>query len=326
VYKETWNRFYLAKQKPTEGKGWLLGTQLVLMTSAGRLLGGTVKSKDGLAPALQQVLDDYAKLPEEERRPKTVEGEVKPVPAPPAGGLVLTIYDRPLGRTEAGSYRLPEGQDLGGLRTEAPHGQRSSLWLTEEEWQSLIPANPQEGATHAVPTKLAKRIFLFGLVPQTLWVVENMWQPNSHREGDLKLAVEDVSAQTIQMRIHGSVVLVGKNGHTKEVKEGETRYEAKLEGTIVYDRVQKRITRWDMAALGDYSGEWFAGHVRWKEATREAPMPLGFSFELDRRDYVVPAENRRPASFVHAYIFKNREQYYWDPEKWEADWLKQQKR
>ena len=66
-----------------------MGTQLVLMTSAGRLLGGTVKSKDGLAPALQQVLDDYAKLPEEERRPKTVEGEVKPVPAPPAGGLVL---------------------------------------------------------------------------------------------------------------------------------------------------------------------------------------------------------------------------------------------
>jgi hypothetical protein len=120
--------------------------------------------------------------------------------------------------------------------------------------------------------------------------------------------------------------LVGKNGHTKEVKEGQTRYDAKLEGTLVYDRVQQRISRWDMAALGDYTGEWFAGNVRWKEATPEAPLPMGFSFELDRTDYTVPAERRRPASFVHAYIFRNREAYYWDPEKWEEDWKKQQQR
>ena len=58
---------------------------------------GRVKDRNGLATALQEVLDAYAKLPEAERRPKSVEGEIKPQPPPPPGGLVLTIYDRPLG-------------------------------------------------------------------------------------------------------------------------------------------------------------------------------------------------------------------------------------
>ena len=61
-----------------------------MMTSSGRLLEGTVKGKDGMAQALQEVLDGYAKLPEVERRPKTVDGEIKPQPAPPTDGLVLT--------------------------------------------------------------------------------------------------------------------------------------------------------------------------------------------------------------------------------------------
>src|SRR5262249_10123251 len=125
VYQEAWKRFYVAKPRPDEGNGWLRGTQLVLMTATGRLLSGSVKDKNGLAQGLQEVLDAYAKLPEEERRPRTVDGEEKPVPAPPPGGLVLTIYDRPLGRMTEGRYRLPEGRDFDGFRTHAPHGQRS---------------------------------------------------------------------------------------------------------------------------------------------------------------------------------------------------------
>ena len=70
---------------------------------------------------------------------------------------MLTIYDRPLGRTEEGRYRLPEGRDWGGFRTEAPHGQRSSLWLKEEEWKALIPEKPRKGQTAEVPAKLGKR-------------------------------------------------------------------------------------------------------------------------------------------------------------------------
>ena len=106
----------------------------------------------------------------------------------------------------------------------------------------------------------------------------------------------------------------------------ENRYDARLNGVVVYDRASKRIARWDMVALGDYTGCWFAGHKGWIEATPRAPLPLGFAFELDPSAYRVPAQRRRPRSFVHAYIFRDREAFYWDPLKWEEDWKKRQPR
>jgi hypothetical protein len=300
------------------------------MTSSGRLLSGSIKDRNGLAQGLQEVLDAYAKLPETERRPKSVEGEVKPQPLPPAGGLVLTIYDRPLGRSQKGEYRLPEGNDFAGFRTHAPHGQRSSLWLTREECRSLVPPSPRKGQTHPVPAKLAKRIWLYGLVPQTLWVVEESWKPDSVRAGDLKVTVEDVSPEVVRMRMHGTVLLSGPGvlhewPNRKFIKNVENRYDARLEGVLVYDRAQEKITRWDLAALGDYSGRWFAGNNGWKEATLQSPLPLGFAFELDPTAYDLPPDRRRPRSFVHAYIFRNREDHYWDPDKWLEDWKKRAK-
>jgi hypothetical protein len=297
------------------------------MTSTGRLLSGSVKDRKGLARGLAEVLDAYAKLPEAQRRARAVAGEEKPVAAPPPGGLVLTIYDRPLGRTEKGRYRLPEGRDLDGLRTEGPHGQRSSLWLTQEECRSLMPPRPRKGDTRKVPAKLARRICLYGLWPQTLWVVEQTWQPDSVRAGELTLTVEEVSGGAVRMRLDGSVLLSGKGPLKlyptgKVLKMVENRFDARLNGVVVYDRASKRITRWDMVALGDYSGCWFAGHKGWKEATPEAALPLGFAFEVDPSAYRVPAQRRRPRSFVHAYIFRDREPFYWDPEKWQEDWKK----
>ena len=289
--------------------------------------------RKSLATALEQVLEAYAKIPDDERRPPSVNGNEKPVPAPPAGGAVLTIYDRPLGYAD-GQYRLPEGSDLGDLRTHAPDGQRSSLWLTRQECQSLIPQSARKGESHVVPSALAKRICLYGLWPQTLWVVEHTWQPDSVRECELRTTVVDVSPTLLRLRIHGAVVLAanarlkiyptGKHG-----KDVQNRYDARLEGILVYDRPREKIVQWDMVALGDYTGAMFTtrlkdgrpiGDDQWREATKNAPAPLGFSFELDTSAYEAPPEYRRPRSFVHAYIFRDREPFYWDPEKWEADW------
>jgi hypothetical protein len=334
VYQKAWKRFYVAKTLPTEGKGWLRGTQLVLMTSAGVLLDGDAyDAKTGkldMVRGLRQGLQAYARLPAAQRRPREVPGVMAPQVPPPPGGLVLTIYDRALGRTEKGTYRLPEGKDLGGLRTEAPHGQRSSLWLTEKECQSLLPEHPRKGQTHKVPLQLAKRIWLYGLVPQSLWVVEESWKPDSVRAGDLQLTVEEVSPQSVRMRMHGSVLLVAPSvlrtwPQHKFIKNLENRYDARLEGVVVYDRASRRMTRWDLAVLGDYSGRWFTGNNGWKEATPAAPLPLGFAFEIDTTAYKLPPERRRPRSFVHAYLFRDREEYYWDPEKWAADTRKRQK-
>lgn len=331
VYQQAWKRFYVAKPRPDEGSGWLRGTQLVLMTSTGRLLTGTVKGRDGMAQALREVLDAYAKLPVAARRAKDVPGDVKPQPAPPPGGLVLTIHDRPLGRAADGHYRLPTGDDLGGFRTDAPHGQRSSLWLKEDEWKALIPAEPRVGQSAPVPAKLTKRLFLYGLVPQTLWVVEEMWRPNALQSGDLTATVVDVTPQRLRVRLHGTALLSSPGvlhawPERKFIKNVENRYDARLEGIIEYDRAAKKLTRWDMAALGDFSGRWFTGSKGWQEATRAAPLPLGFAVELDTTAYERPPERRRPRSFVHAYIFRETEPHYWDPDLWLRDWTKRQRR
>lgn len=333
VYQAAWKRFYVAKSNPDEGNGWLRGSQLVLMTSAGKLLAGSIKygDRNGMGPALREVLDAYAKLPEESRRAKAVDGEIKPQPAPPPGGVVLTIYDRPLGRDVQGQFRLPEGKDLGGLKTEAPHGQRSSLWLTADEIKALVPEKPEKGQTHKVPAKIAKRIWLYGLVPQSLWVVEEMWKPDSVRDGELNVTVEEVTPQTLKMRIHGSVLLVGPGvlhewPERKFIKNIENRYDARLEGIIEFDRTKQKVTRWDMTALGDFAGRWFGGQKGWNLATPEAPLALAFAFEVDRTAYELPPERRRPRSFVHAYIFRDREEQYWDPDKWLEDWKRRQKK
>jgi len=46
--------------------------------------------------------------------------------------------------------------------------------------------------------------------------------------------------------------------------------------------------------------------------TPEAPLPLGFAFELDQTAYELPPGRRRPRSFMHAYIFRVAEDHYWD--------------
>src|SRR5262249_40997088 len=153
-----------------------------------------------------------------------------------------------LGRDAEGRHRLPEGDDFGGLRTHAPHGQRSSLWLTKEEHESLVPHDPQKGQTHRVPAKLARRIWLYGLLPPTLWVVEESWKPNSVLAGELLVTVEEVTPQLVRMRVHGSVLLSGPGilhewPNRKFIKKLENRYDARLEGALVYDRARKGITR-----------------------------------------------------------------------------------
>ena len=48
-------------------------------------------------------------------------------------------------------------------------------------------------------------------------------------------------------------------------------------------------------------GRWFAGNKGWKEATADAPMPLGFAFEVDQTAYELPA-GTPPAALVHARL------------------------
>jgi hypothetical protein len=336
----------------------LQGTPFVICTATGRPLGS--KSVGGNpAAGLKKVLEDYAKRPEAERRPaQPIADANHPVPLPPEGGLVLTVWDRFLIRDAKGLYALPASNHggwvmpLGNGRyvptswTEwrnngepfavqvAPAAQRNSFWLQEAEWRALVPQSPKVGQTNPLPERLTKRISLYALWCSQAWQGGNPWEGDSIRQADLKLTVQEATSQTVRLRIHGTVLLVHEKynpGHNvkdaaKRFKvpanfEMDNRYDVGVEGTIVYDPARKRITRWDMVALGDYSGYNSYG------ASPVTPrIPYGHCFELDQSDYEVPAELRRPKPYVLLYQFAAKPDFYWIPEKYQEDWRKHNKK
>src|SRR5438876_651729 len=138
------------------------------------------------------------------RRPKTSRSSFA-TPAAPATTSRLALAEAPPHTTwqvvrPSIATRRSSSSTRSSPASHAAAGQRSSLWLTAEEHQSLMPADPKEGQTYKIASKLAKRICLYGLWPQTLWVVEHAWQPDAMREGELNLTVEDVSPQIVRMR------------------------------------------------------------------------------------------------------------------------------
>jgi hypothetical protein len=135
------------------------------------------------------------------------------------------------------------------------------------------------------------------------------------------------------MRIHGTVLLesrgrlhwnasvpADKRVMPKEFENLKNRYDARVEGRIVYDRAHAKIVRWDMAAIGDYSGVWIG--YRQSDGLRISavePVPYGFAFEIDQTAYDVPAARRRAKPFLLQYTFKQTERHYWDPDLWQED-------
>jgi hypothetical protein len=357
---EWWQDFARASRKTPNGvafsEAFVPGQSFAgfwVGTSAGeRVPAHKAKSakQQAFAATLKQVLRLYSEMPKEERLPaEPVTDANRPKLAPPAGGVCLIGFDKPLLRKRDGNYCCLTGsrQEKEVLKQQnslervpwQPGSQLDALWLTREECESLMPKNPKEGQTFAVSSHLVKRIGLFGLTIRSAMQEMYHWTPESVRQGDLKLTVESVSPTAVAMRLHGSILMSAKakqmEGHINvaDLKSLEDRYDARLEGKLVYDPSKKRFTRWDMVVLGDYTGACCAcefgkyqedGHFVAKE-----PLPIAMSFEMDSWNYEMAAEHRRTIPYMF-WMFRGRTtqgyDYYFSPEKWEADWIKQGKR
>jgi hypothetical protein len=327
------------------------GTTFSAVTSAGQPVPARKAKhehgKSDMANVLKQVFDLYKQVPETQRRPtEAIADANRPEPAPPVGGLVLVSYDRPLLRESNGRYRNLAAADyrenLKKHLPGQPGAQRDAFWLTAEDCQSLVPKNPQKGQTFSVPARLTKRIGLFALTVRSAFQEFYLWKPDSMRQGELKVTVESVSPKAIQMRLHGAILLTAElTRRPEESRKGplakpiEERYDARVEGQLVYDLVQKRFTRWDMVALGDLTGfslaNDFPGH---REAADWGlivePSPICMSFEIDNNNYVQPPEYRRSTPYLiwrfRGYDRTGQHEYYFNPDKWEADWIKRGKK
>jgi len=319
-------------------EGAFEGTPWFMHTSEGTMIKGTAWGQKGLVAGLEDVLKAYRALPENKRRAVvgdrgTADPEWKAASTFPPGGLALNVWTRPLKRDGKGGF-LPQIEELigHGAPPEAErefgandgfaiHGysspQRDTLWLTEAEWKSLVPANPEKGQSIDVPEPVRLRIFLLYLYNNS-GMYGGFWAKSALRTGELKVTVEDVTPQAIRMRVDGSALLRmrAEDGHLdrglqpKLPDKLDMGYDCRLYGRIHYDREKKAITRFDMAALGDFRGIW----CRYYKAK---PVPVAFAFELDAR--ALPPE-RRPmmpfgmfATMINTSFTDVRD--YWDPRK-----------
>jgi hypothetical protein len=276
---------------------------------------------------LKGKLAAYAELPIDERKPKIAlppEGKAKTFLSkdyrmpPPPGGLVLTSYLHYLRRDDKGQIQRlerPTGKftvtDFG--QTWCPFNDNYAtpgvgwMWIAEEEWKALVPADPKKGDTIAIPRPMRQRMLLF-----PPWEA-NWMTPDVIKADTMAVRVEEVTPGEIRMRLHGAVLLVQESSRPldhvykpkSQMKLPETYHskslDARVEGTLIYDRKAGKFTRFDVVILGDTWGAMLGGlmYQRW---------PIGVTFELDMSDYEEGFSRGIPA----AMIFTGP-RAYWNP-------------
>jgi hypothetical protein len=256
--------------------------EMAVATPNGKLLSG------GLAEGLKK----WKALPKEERTRLDDLGRYDPRrdPAPPAGGLVLKVFSRPLERDHSGGplhiYRHPRAH-----LSQEPG--RDHLWLTADEWKSLQPARLERGPTQAVPPALVDRLcrrYLIDLVR-----IGGQGGPRSRDavvSQELTVTVEKVGDSRVHLRLSGTAVYRSR-GPENGVKAGQRLDTFGVLGLAEVDRATGKFRRFDVVALSE------TGHF--DEIGRKV-LPLGIAFELTEARK--PIDRVRPHSLYRDYFGK----------------------
>ncbi len=202
--------------------------------------GGQLLASDHFHPSPERMLamlrgaqERWKQTPRTEVAVNTVAGaDDAYLRKPPAGGLILNVFSR---------IPLPPPPDKAWTPNSATG--RDHLWLTEDEWRSLLPKEWRDGARYPVPPDVAHRLLRFHLVDNVRGEPD-MWRRQDIRRSDLTLRVEDAGAG--RLALEGAALMA----------HGDARgYEARIQGYLTYDRKQDRLTRFDLLSWGQAWGE-----------------------------------------------------------------------
>lgn len=277
----------------------------------------------GRAPC-QEVLDAFAELPEAERRPGAVrvrdlEPSERVIPSPPEGGLVLRVHARFLSRDDAGGLRPARAEDFPLMPRDPGTVQawRSMLepnteymWLTRDEGQALVPADPAPGRRIEVDSAVARRMARFHLTPQRATTSEgHIVDRRSVKTARIVLEVEDVSPAEIRLTLSG-LVHWGSDYDASQATSPNgplaQGYQTPLHGRVTYDRKKNRFTRFDIVAPGDVWGRWGDANGKSMYVERPGRAPFGFALELATgetpTDRIPPGGNGRYVSEPTGYF------------------------
>jgi hypothetical protein len=283
------------------------GNHLVVATAGGQILG-----KEGLKLRqrdLQSVLDEYARLPKEQRTPALEDPAraqlpKRAVPQPPAHGLIVRGYCTYLRREEgkgivrSSEYYYKQNPDRWLVET-----QSDLLWLTESEWKSLIPAHPRPGDQSQVAAPIQKRFY------STIGIDYMEGSVNSlpPRQTSMTLTVQQVDDEAIVLRLDGYAQL-GKELNEKSRTEANSRgCELQVIGAVRVNRKKQAIERFDVAGVGRAWGNKM-NYIHREIRLDNYPWMYGIAWELVTGD--TPQDRIPPYNLLHynstGSYFENR--------------------
>ena len=309
---------WLCRSKGPEGeflrsagidKRWVTSSgYMSCVSTTGKYLGDMASAK---------VLEEFRKLPEADRKPGAsavpdLDPSERLIPSPPAGGLVVKVHARFLTRGDRGEVRYAKVDDfplMGGGPEAVRRFQKflepntEYMWLTEQEWKSLVPANPVKGERATVAPAIVERIARFHLTPRRSMTSEGHGLGKKDvKTAGLTLVIDDVSADRIRFGLEGFIHTGAAYDEAKATSPNGPLgfgYETALHGILEYDRTKGAFVRFDLAAPGDVWGRWPDANGKTLFAERPGRTPFAFAFELARGDS--PAD-RIPPGGNGAYV------------------------
>jgi hypothetical protein len=236
--------------------------EIAVVTPNGRLLSEY--------PA--QGLALWKQLPVSERKRLDDLGKYDPQsdPVPPPNGLILNVYARTLRRDPSGRLQYYQGAAASTLEPGRDH-----LWLTEKEWQSLLPKQADVGQKYDVAEPILQRLCLRCLLrPASVDGFQGVRPPQELFAKKLQAIVEENSPARIRLRFDGSCRLESNRPGQAAAADAKGDF-YQLRGYLHYDVKKKAVSRFDLVAFSE------TGYYD-KDSTIKVVTPFGVAFELSK--------------------------------------------
>jgi len=275
-------------------KQWVTSSgYMSCLSASGKLLGGAPSAK---------VLETFQKLPEAERKPgAVVVRDLKPaekvIPSPPEGGLILKVHGRFMSRDDKGQLRHAQKEDFRSIFTFMLSPNTEYMWLTREEWQSLVPAKPVKGEKLPVASAISERMARFHLSPaRALTSEDGTASKTAIKKAVLTIVVDDVSTDRIRLGLQGLIHWGSDYDAAKATSPNGPLgfgFATPIHGILEYDRTKRAFVRFDIVAPGEVWGRWGDANGKSQGIERPGRTPIGFAFELAGGDS--PTDRLPPA-------------------------------
>jgi hypothetical protein len=254
------------------------------------------------------VLEEFRSLPESERRPHLEDPALahppkRPVPQPPAGGLIVRGFctylrgdeDRAGRMVRSREFYYKENPDRWAAET-----QSDMLWLTQVEWRSLVPADPKPGDRAEVSAAIQRRFF--GTI--AIDYMEGSVNSLAPRATAMALTVERVNPDAIEMRLDGYGRMGKELDEALRTQANSRGCEVRVLGFVSYDRRKAVIARFDVLGIGEAWGNKME-YVHREIRVGPYPWRYGIACELVRGDSAI--DRIPPYNMLH---YGGREPYF----------------